>query len=186
MLSDDVISHCDSIIKTIKEEYSPFKINYKEIQIINKYEPRISMDKWARKDMSKEIEKAEKYVKELNLKMSNDNYKYKIIEILNTLTVDNYKNILNNLFLLIFLEENQTNSMKDMKNNNNLNLSLKNYVLNKPEYLLHNQFIFVEIILEKATKEKGYVVLYAKLCADLFIEYLKYIKDNNNPEIENQ
>ena len=67
-----------------------------------------------------------------------------------------------------------------------MNISLKNYVLSKPEYLLHNQFIFIEIILEKATKEKGYVILYAKLCADLFIEFIKYIRDINNPEIENQ
>ena len=186
LLTNDVISHCDSIIRTIKEEYSPFKINYKEIKINNNYEPKVSMDKWARKDMSKEIEKAEKYVKELNMKMSNDNYKHKIIEILNTLTVDNYKNILNNLFLVIFLEENKNNEIKDIKNDNNINLSFKNYTLNKPEYLLHNQFIFVEIILEKATKEKGYVVLYAKLCADLFIEYIKYIKDVNNQEMENQ
>ena len=186
LLSNDFLSHCDSIIKTIKEEYSTFKVNYKEIKISNNnYELKTSMDKWARKDMSKEIEKAEKYVKELNLKMSNDNLKYKIIEILNTLTVDNYKNILNNLFILIFLEENPKEK-NDLNNNNNINLTLKNYTLNKQEYLLHNQFIFIEIILEKATKEKGYVVLYAKLCADLFIEFIKYVKDINNPEIENQ
>ena len=184
LLPNEVLSHCDSIIKTIKEDYSPFKVNYKEIKIINNYEPKTSMDKWARKDMSKEIEKAEKYVKELNIKMSNDNFKHKIIEILNTLTVDNYKNILNNLFTLIFLEE--KNAKENNELNNNLNPSLNNYILNKPEYLLHNQFIFIEIILEKATKEKGYVVLYAKLCADLFIEFIKYIKEINNPEIENQ
>ena len=88
--------------------------------------------------------------------------------------------------MVIFLEENKNNEIKDIKNDNNINLSFKNYTLNKPEYLLHNQFIFVEIILEKATKEKGYVVLYAKLCADLFIEYIKYIKDVNNQEMENQ
>ena len=185
LLNNDVLSHCDSIIKTIKEEYTPFKVNYKEIKISNNnYELKTSMDKWARKDMSKEIEKAEKYVKELNIKMSNDNLKYKIIEILNTLTVDNYKNILNNLFTMIFLEENNTKEKNEL--NNHINLTLNNYTLNKPEYLLHNQFIFIEIILEKATKEKGYVVLYAKLCADLFIEFIKYIKDIKNPEIENQ
>ena len=183
LLPNDVLSHCDSMIKTIKEEYSAFKVNYKEIKVNLYNEPKVSMDKWARKDMTKEIEKAEKYVKELNIKMSNDNYRYKIIEILNTLTVDNYKNILNNLFTLIFLEENKK---ENIDTNNNKNLSLKNYVLNKPEYLLHNQFVFIEIILEKATKEKGYVILYAKLCADLFIEFIKYIKEINNPEIENQ
>ena len=108
----------------------------------------------------------------------------RIIETLNTLTVDNYKNILNALFLLIFLEEKVKENNEI--NNNTMNISLKNYVLSKPEYLLHNQFIFIEIILEKATKEKGYVILYAKLCADLFIEFIKYIRDINNPEIENQ
>jgi hypothetical protein len=32
------------------------------------------MGQWARKDMTKEIEEAEKYMKELNSKMSKDNY----------------------------------------------------------------------------------------------------------------
>ena len=98
LLPVTVINHCDSISKTLKEEYSAFKGNYKEINInkdlysINNIK-KLSMDKWARKDMTKEIEKAEKYVKELNDKMSKNNFKHEIIEILNTLTVDNYKNI---------------------------------------------------------------------------------------------
>ena len=184
LLSEEVINHCDSIVKTIKEEYSSFKVNYKEIVVNKDIDKKTSIDKWARKDMTKEIEKAEKYVKDLNKEMSKDNYRHKIIEILNTLTVDNYKNILNTLFIVIFLEEKNSNENNDI--NNNINISLKNYALNKSEYLLHNQFIFIEIILEKATKEKGYVVLYAKLCADLFIEFIKYIKEINNPEIENQ
>ena len=184
LLTKDLLNHCDIITKTIKEEYPSFKVNYKEINIHNNYDKKQSMDKWARKDMTKEIEKAEKYVKELNMKMSKDNFKHEIIETLNTLTVDNYKNILNALFLLIFLEEKVKENNEI--NNNTMNISLKNYVLSKPEYLLHNQFIFIEIILEKATKEKGYVILYAKLCADLFIEFIKYIRDINNPEIENQ
>ena len=187
LLPVTVINHCDSISKTLKEEYSAFKGNYKEINInkdlysINNIK-KLSMDKWARKDMTKEIEKAEKYVKELNDKMSKNNFKHEIIEILNTLTVDNYKDILNSLFIMIFLEENNNKENKD-----NINISFRNYNLNKPEYLLHNQFIFVEIILEKAIIEKGYVVLYSKLCADLFIEFIKYIKENNtDKEIENQ
>jgi hypothetical protein len=110
-------------------------------------------------------------VKELNSKMSKDNYKHKIIEVLNTLTVDNYKNILNKMIEMLYLSENPRNNKVE---------------LNKPEYLLHNQFIFVEIILDKATIEKGYVVLYAKLCADLFIELIKLIKQYNNPQIGNQ
>ena len=129
------------------------------------------MGQWARKDMTKEIEEAEKYVKELNSKMSKDNFKYEIIEILNTLTVDNYKNILNKMKEMLYFSENDKNH------------KIK---LNKPEYLLHNQFIFAEIILDKATIEKGYVVLYAKLCADLFIELIKLIKEYYNIEMQNQ
>ena len=184
LLTLDVINHCNEMITTLRDNYSAFKKNYKDIIIntnnnyainnnnnIVKSEKELSLLKWARKDMSKEIEEAEKYVKELNIKMSKDNYKYQIIEILNTLTVDNYKSILNKIIEMIFLSENS--------NNNELEL-------NKPEYLLHNQCIFVEVVLDKATIEKGYVVLYAKLCADLFIEYIKLIKDNNNQEIKNQ
>jgi len=179
LLSSDVITHCNDISNKIEHKDS-FKPNYKNINMnsnnyvytsntLNKNEKEPSMGQWARKDMTKEIEEAEKYVKELNNNMSKDNYKYKIIEILNTLTVDNYKNILNKMVEMLFLTD----------NNNKIGL-------NKPEYLLHNQFIFVEIILDKATIEKGYVVLYAKLCADLFIELIKLIKEYNNPDIQNQ
>ena len=180
LLSLDAINHCNEIIITLQEDYSSFKKNYKNIFIntnnnyslknnIVKSDKELTMAKWARKDMSKEIEEAEKYVKELNTKMSKDNYKYKIIEILNTLTVDNYKNILSKIIEMVYLSD----------NNNKVEL-------NKPEYLLHNQCILVEIILDKATIEKGYVVLYAKLCADLYIEYIKLIKEYNNSEIESQ
>ena len=182
LLSVDVINHCNEILKTIQENYSTFKKNYKDIIINtnNNYSinnnilknEKESMAKWARKDMTKEIKEAENYVKELNTKMSKDNLKHEIIEILNTLTVDNYKNILKKIIEMLYLSENTENNNK--------------FELKKPEYLLHNQFIFVEIILDKATIEKGYVVLYAKLCADLFIELIKLIKEYNNPEIENQ
>ena len=182
LLPLNVLNHCNELLSTIKEKYSSFKANYKNIIInrsssnsltnnIIKNEKEPSMEKWARKDMSKEIEIAEKYVKELNILMSKDNFKYEIIEILNTLTVDNYKNTLKKIVEMLFLSEDSTDNK---------------IILNKPEYLLHNQFIFVEIILDKATIEKGYVVLYAKLCADLFIELIKLIKGCNNPEMENQ
>ncbi len=182
LLPFDVINHCNEILTTLQDNYSSsFKKNYKDI-IINrnscyslscytKSEKDLSLSKWARKDMTKEIEEAEKYIKELNIQMSKDNYKYQIIEILNTLTVDNYKNIFNKIIEMVFLSENNKNNILE---------------LNKPEYLLHNQCILVEVILDKATIEKGYVVLYAKLCADLFIEYIKLIKHNTNPEIKNQ
>ena len=181
LLTFDVISHCNEIINTIQENYPSFKKNYKDIIINtnNNYSinnnllknEKESMAKWARKDMTKEIKEAENYVKELNTKMSKDNLKHEIIEILNTLTVDNYKITLKKIIEILYLSENKDNNKIDLK---------------KPEYLLHNQFIFVEIILDKATIEKGYVVLYAKLCADLFIELIKLIKEYNNPEIENQ
>ena len=185
LLPLEVIKHCYEISNNIEHKDS-FKANYKDIVMnsnnyvynrrnsnnnLEKKEKESSMSQWARKDMTKEIEEAENYVKELNSNMSKDNYKHKIIEVLNTLTVDNYKNILNKMIEMLYLSGNPRNNKVE---------------LNKPEYLLHNQFIFVEIILDKATIEKGYVVLYAKLCADLFIELIKLIKKYNNPEIGNQ
>jgi hypothetical protein len=180
LLSFDVINHCNEMLTTLQDDYSSFKKNYKDI-IINrnnnyalnstKSEKDLSLSKWARKDMTKEIEEAEKYIKELNIQMSKDNYKYQIIEILNTLTVDNYKTTLNKIIEMVFLSENNKNNELE---------------LNKPEYLLHNQCILVEVILDKATIEKGYVVLYAKLCTDLFIEFIKLLKNSTNPEIKNQ
>ena len=182
LLPINVINHCNEILSTIQEKIFSVKTNHKDIiinkntnyirnNIIIKNEKDLPIGKWARKDMTKEIEIAEKYLKELNSKMSQDNYKCEIIEILNTLTVDNYKNTLKKFIKILFLSD---------KNDKN------KIVLSKPEYLLHNQCIFVEIILDKAIIEKGYTVLYAKLCADLFIELIKLIKENNNSEIENQ
>ena len=184
LLSLEVINHCNEISNNIEHKDS-FKPKYKNINMnsnnyvytsnntdnLTKNGKESSMGQWARKDMTKEIEEAEKYVKELNSKMSKDNFKYEIIEILNTLTVDNYKNILNKMKEMLYFSENDKNH------------KIK---LNKPEYLLHNQFIFAEIILDKATIEKGYVVLYAKLCADLFIELIKLIKEYYNVEMQNQ
>ena len=182
LLPINVINHCNEILSSLQEKIFYVKTNHKDIiinkntnyirnNIIIKTEKEPPIGKWARKDMTKEIEIAEKYLKELNSKMSQDNYKYEIIEILNTLTVDNYKNTLKKMIKMLFLSD---------KNDNN------KIILNKPEYILYNQCIFVEIILDKATIEKGYTVLYAKLCADLFIELIKLMKENNNPEIENQ
>jgi len=181
-LPNEVINHFNEISKNIENKDS-FKANYKDINmnsnnyiynknnIINNEKKESEMCQWARKDMTKEIEEAEKYIIELNLKMSKDNFKHEIIEILNTLTVDNYKMILNKMVEMLYLTENVKTNKKELK---------------KTEYLLYNQCIFAEIILDKAIIEKGYVILYAKLCADLFIQLIKLVKDYHNIKLGNQ
>jgi hypothetical protein len=107
--------------------------------------------------MSKEIKEAEEYMKKMKIEMSKDNFKFQIIEILNTITVDNYEEVLNKISSFIYVNDNI------------------NHI--KPEILLDNQFRFAEIIIDKAIMEKGFVKLYAKLCYDLFIA-LNRIIDN--------
>ena len=176
LLSINVIKHCTEILKEIKNFSTTFSTTFNSnsnysnsLNRKNCSTDNLSMTQWARKDLTKEINQAEQYVKDLNKNLSKDVLKHKIIEILNTITVDNYKNILKKLIEMIFIndKENKTKLMK-------------------PEYLLHNQCIFAEIIIDKATIEKSYVILYAKLCADLYTELLKLINDYKNHEIKNQ
>ena len=102
---------------------------------------------WARNDLSKEIEQAEKYIKELNNKMKENTKKNDIICLLNMLTVDNLSIILNKIIELI------------TKNNKEL-LSNKD--------IIDNEYILIKVILEKAITEKRFVNLYAKLCFELY------------------
>ena len=88
--------------------------------------------------------------------------KNKINEILNTLTKENYSDILSDLFKLI------SNKTDENPINVNSNININNF-----EILLNNQFTFVEIIVEKSIKEKrDNNALYAKLCYDLYIKFI--------------
>ena len=96
--------------------------------------------------------------------MSKNNYKYEIIEILNTITVDNYKEILKKLSNIVY----------KINDSQKINLDI----------LLDNQFQFSEIIIEKAIMEKGYAKLYAKICYDLYLIYGKLINKFRNNKLK--
>ena len=157
MLSQEFIEHCNELLNNY--EIEPKKGNITQNNTIITTSNN-DIEKWSRKDLNPEIKKAEEYMKQMSIEMSKNNYKYEIIEILNTLTVDNYKDILNKLSNIVY----QINDFKNIK----------------PEILLENQFRFSEIILEKSIMEKGYVKLYAKICQDLFILFNKKILLNSN------
>jgi hypothetical protein len=71
------------------------------------------------------------------------------------LSVKNYSNIFEKILNLI-------------NNNNNDNIiNINNY-----EILLDNQFIFIEVLVDKSIKEKSYMSLYAKLSRDLYFKLL--------------
>ena len=112
-----------NLIKTSEKKKSPLSIS-KENKIQNKrkdnkenkenkenklYEGLMkaaknynnNMAQWARKDMTKEIEIAENYVKELNSNMEKNSIKHDITSILNTLTVDNFNDVKDKLFNLL-------------------------------------------------------------------------------------
>ena len=162
LLTNDVIQHCDDLLNNFEKEYK--KGNIQNTNLISENtNNNTNIEKWSRKDMSIEIKKAEEYVKNMNEEMSKNNYKYEIIEILNTLTVDNYKEILYKLSNIVYL----INDNKKIK----------------PEILIDNQFRFCEIIIEKAIMEKGYVKLYAKICFDLYLVFNKLIDENPNNKL---
>ena len=147
LLPKRVINHCNELLNYTE-------IDYIKSNIVNTNNNINNIKKWNRKDMSKEIREAEKYIKDMTREMSKDNFKCQIIEILNTITVDNYEEILNRLSIFIY--------NIDSKGNNKYNKTIK------PEILLDNQYRFAEIIIDKAIMENGYVKLYAKLCHDLY------------------
>ena len=94
----------------------------------------------------------------------NDSYKNNIknefIEQLNIITINNYDLILNNISNLIL--------------NNNI-LTIDNV-----SQLLFNSNEFIEIIINKAMKEKKYIKIYAKLCKDIFISLMSIIGNYND------
>ena len=119
--------------KSLNSNYSLNKNLNVNFNLNHSFNKEDSMSKWSKKDFSKENEKAEQYIKDLDNKLSENYIKYNIISILNIVTVDNFDIILNQL--LKFLNNSE-----------------------------EKQFIFIEVIIEKAFVENSFVVLYAKLC----------------------
>ena len=109
-------------------------------------EIKLNME-WTRNDLSKEIEQAEKYIKELKIKMEKNTKRSDILCLLNILTVDNLNAILNKIIELI------------TKNNKEL-LSVKE--------IIDNEYFLIKIIVDKSITEKRFVNLYAKLCYELY------------------
>ena len=127
-------------------------------QIINRYSKpnkiqqinnKDKIDKeWKRIDFTKETEQAEKYIKELNKKMEENNEQNNIIGMLNILTMDNLDDVLKKLMNLITRNED-------------------NFILSDEE-IIKNEYILIKAILNKAILEKRFVNLYAKLSNELF------------------
>ena len=173
-LSEEFIAHCNEILNfTEKDEMKSNLNNKNESKTDTKIKNEANgIEQWSRKDMSKEIKEAEEYMKKMKIEMSKDNFKFQIIEILNTITVDNYEEVLNKISAFIY-EINNIN-----ENNNILHI--------KPEILLDNQCRFAEIIIDKAIMEKGFVKLYARLCNDLFIALNRIIDNCLDINIKNK
>ena len=139
------------INKNFMTENKKIKVNTNE-KIKNNIDNSKNKDiklkmEWARNDLSKEIEQAEIYIKELKNKMKENTKKNDIICLLNMLTVDNLNIILNKIIELL------------TKNNGEI-------LPNKD--IMENEYILIKVILDKAITEKRFVNLYAKLCFDLF------------------
>ena len=114
----------------------------------NKTEINKDNDKWARSDFTKETQQAEKYVKELNKKMEENNIQNNIIGILNILTMDNLNEVIKKIMTLITRNED-------------------NFILSDEE-IIKNEKILIKNIFNKAIIETRFVNLYAKLSHELF------------------
>lgn len=85
----------DNKSSNFKKENLDFKRNE-----TNPTEP-ISMEQWGRKDISKELELAEKYKQQIEQLKAKDPMKFELTELLNMLTVDNYDEIEGKIFKTI-------------------------------------------------------------------------------------
>ena len=113
-------------------------------------------------------EKESKESKESNSIIVNTQ-KEKYTELLNILTIKNYNNIFSQLLNLI--------------NNENKIFNNKN---SSYEILLNNQFIFIEVLVDKAIKEKSYMSLYAKLGKDLYMKIVSNYINLNKKKVKGE
>ena len=98
-----------------------------------------------------------------------NNQKEKFIELLNILSIKNYSNIFEKIFNLI-----------NSNNNDNI-ININNY-----EILLNNQFIFIEVLVDKSIKEKAYMSLYAKLAKALYCKLLSNFIGLNKKKVKRE
>ena len=73
----------------------------KEEKDFKRNENEDNMKQWGRKDLSKEIELAEKFKEQLEEERKKDPIRFDLTELLNILTVDNYNNISNSIYDII-------------------------------------------------------------------------------------
>ncbi len=83
--------------KSLNSNYSLNKNLNVNLNLNHSFNKEDSISKWAKKDYTKENEKAKQYIKDLDNKLSENYIKYNIISILNIVTVDNFDIILNQL-----------------------------------------------------------------------------------------
>ena len=112
---------------------------------------------------NKVINKNKNSSKSSNTKIKTKKIKNDFIEMLNIITFDNYDIILNKISNIIL--------------NNNI------VTIIDISQLLINQNEFIDIIINKAMKEKIYIKIYSKLCKDLFINLMNVI-DNYNDDMD--
>ena len=144
LLPVSVLEHIQNM-KNFETYYAKKEKNFskKENKEITNNKNIEDIGKWGRKDMVNEIKQAEKYIEQLHIKMSENEYKYKIINTLNILTLDNFYVILEKLNNYIISEKDNKNKIKE------------------------KEIIFVEVSIDKAILETKFSILYAKLCLEL-------------------
>ena len=157
------------------------KDNYNNRKIIHTTKKRVNIEKYDKNNL-KQTEKGLKLLEKIadkrislssllakktkkmfinNNNNVDKNIKNDLIENLNKITITNYEIILNKISFLI------------IPNNNKINVS----------QIIKNQNEFIDIIINKAIKEKIYIKIYSKLCKDLFINLITML-DNKNDDID--
>ena len=181
----------DTIIKINDSTYKNYEIlteritnkekdNYNNSKIIHTTKKIVNIEKYDKNNLKK-TEKGLKLLEKIadkrislssllakktkkmfkNNNIISKNIKNDLIENLNKITIKNYEIILNKISFLI------------LPNNNKINVS----------QIIKNQNEFIDIIINKAIKEKIYIKIYAKLCKDLYITLITML-DNKNDDID--
>ena len=153
----------DKVIDEEKEKISLYIYNNLN-NIKNNNKEKLALGTSELKDLIIKKDEGKEDLKLYNkFSFNNNDIKNDFIEILNIITANNYDIILNKISNLIL--------------NNNI------VTINNISQLLSNQNKFVDVIINKAIKEKKYLKIYSKLCNDLFI-CLMTIIDNYNDDMD--
>ena len=171
----EIKNNCHSRNKSYNKYYhNNLNDNNLTLNINHSFNKENSILNWSRKDLTKENEKAEKFIIELNNKLNENSIKHDFTSILNIVTVDNFNNIFNQL--LIILKDSQE------KQNQFIQVILEKSFVENNFVILYAKLCknLCDIIGEKKQSE---CYLRKKLIENIKTSFDQIIQFNDNKEL---